>query len=77
MAKIRPEAEEWKGLRYRFLETIRKQEADAAKSPKAPSPAPTVESVEESAEPPQDEPDPPVTPGQKEIQPEQLDESAR
>jgi hypothetical protein len=69
-------------LRYRFLETIRKQEADTAKSPPAQSPptqspAPTVESVEESAEVSKDEPDPPVTPGQKEIQPEQLDESAR
>ena len=76
MAKLRPEAEEWKGLRYRFLDTIRKQNAGEAESPTDTSPAPAIEADKESAAPPAIS-DPPGTPGRKATPPEQLEESAR
>ena len=47
MAQLRPDAEEWKGLRQRFLETIRQRGADPeAKSPPDDEPAPNQNEVQ-------------------------------
>jgi tetratricopeptide (TPR) repeat protein len=78
MAKLRPDAEEWKGLRYRFLDTIRKQNAGEAEQPDDESSPPIVE--EKASEANDAAPaltDPPGTPGRKATPPEQLEETAR
>jgi hypothetical protein len=84
MSKLRPEADEWKGLRYRFLETIRKQQAEdeAAEGPPEEEkidPPPSADNLNadealEEAAPPQV---PPGTPGRKAVPPEKLQESGR
>ncbi|HEX6960314.1 MAG TPA: tetratricopeptide repeat protein [Lacipirellula sp.] len=84
MSKLRPEADEWKGLRQRFFETIRKQQAEeeAAGGPSndekidAPPSADKLNADEalEEAAPPQV---PPGTPGRRSVPPEKLQESGR
>jgi tetratricopeptide (TPR) repeat protein len=76
MSQLRPEAEDWKGLRHRFLETIRKQEADAADVPAA-QPSPAVEEAARPEQVPSTTTDPPGTPGRKAAPPEQLEDSPR
>lgn len=70
MAKLRPEANEWKGLRQRFLETIRKQNAAGEQAPTPPASADAAPAPPPAA-PATETADPPITPGQQAIQPEQ------
>jgi tetratricopeptide (TPR) repeat protein len=67
MAKLRPEAEEWKGIGYRIQQTMSAQQESAGKPPEKE--APTAESSQASppsTKSPPTSPAPPVTPGQKE-----------
>jgi hypothetical protein len=76
MSQLRPEADEWKGLRYRFQETMRKQEAGAAEKPPG-QPSPAVEEAAQPEQAPSTTTDPPGTPGRRATPPEQLEDSSR
>jgi tetratricopeptide (TPR) repeat protein len=75
MAKLRPEADDWKGLRFRFIETIRKQEAGAPETPSEQPPA--VDAAARVEQAPSVTTDAPGTPGRKSQPPEPLEEQAR
>jgi tetratricopeptide (TPR) repeat protein len=71
MAKLRPEAEEWKGIGYRIQQTMAAEgQRDAAKPPENQAPAADDQASAPSTESAPTSPAPPVTPGQKETSPE-------
>jgi hypothetical protein len=82
MMRLRPEGEEWQGLRQRFLETIRQQEADKneeppVKAPSTSSPANTINSAAEGETSPATTQESPGTPGRKAAPIVQPDDQSR
>jgi predicted CXXCH cytochrome family protein len=85
MRRLRPDGGEWQGLRQRFLETIRQEEAAKNAAPETPdaapppaeAAAPTVEEAAQRDDSPPTTQEPPGTPGRRAEPTVQSDEQAR